>query len=240
MSTRQFKPSFAATLVTLALVPCLIGLGRWQLRRADEKSALLNIFRARSAAPALELPLPALDSPALEWRHVKGLGHFLTPNVLLDNRVRNGVAGYEIYTPFELNNGAQLLVARGYLPAGVDREHWPIINSPSAEQILWGYLGLPPWVGITLQGHANREKLNHELWRVQSLDIQALNTDGNLHLVRYVLYLDPAAPGGYERSWSVPTIDVGKHTAYAVQWFAMAAALILLYLKISFKSVPPT
>ncbi|MBI2802416.1 MAG: SURF1 family protein [Gammaproteobacteria bacterium] len=219
-------------------MPCLIGLGRWQLRRADEKTVLLNTFRAQSTAPALELPLPTLDAPTLEWRHVKGRGHFLAPNVLLDNRVRDGVAGYEIFTPFEFNNGEQLLVARGYIPVGVDREHWPTIDNPSAEQILWGYLGQPPWVGITLQDHANSEKLNHDLWRVQTLDIQALNTDRNLHLARLVLYLDPAAPGGYERSWPVPTIDVGKHMAYAIQWFAMATVLVLLYLKVSFKTIP--
>ena len=43
---RAFRPGLLPTLVVLALLALLLALGGWQLQRADEKSALLEIGRA--------------------------------------------------------------------------------------------------------------------------------------------------------------------------------------------------
>ena len=46
-ATRAFRPGIAPTLVVLALLPVLIGLGFWQLSRAAEKRTLLAAAEAQ-------------------------------------------------------------------------------------------------------------------------------------------------------------------------------------------------
>jgi cytochrome oxidase assembly protein ShyY1 len=41
--------------------------------------------------------------------------------------------------------------------------------------------------------------------------------------------LAEATPGVLARNWSVVSTTPEKHRGYAVQWFAMATALVLLY-----------
>lgn len=56
------------TLAVLAVLPILIGLGVWQLRRADWKEALLAQLEANRSRPLVDLPV-SLD-PSLGFRRV--------------------------------------------------------------------------------------------------------------------------------------------------------------------------
>ena len=232
---RRFKPGIASSLITLLLFPCLIGLGRWQLHRADEKAQRFHTFQTRAALPELDLPIGDSDFIALEWRRVRGAGHYVAPNILLDNRVRNHRLGYDVFTPFQFSDGSYLLVARGWVPAGVDRTDVPSLDSPHGDTPIAGFIGAAPWVGIQLPAATQTEFFKNDLVRIQRLDLPALSAELKRPLAPYVVYLEPAAPHGYDRAWPAPVRDVGKHTAYAFQWFAMAAALALIYLKINFR-----
>ena len=66
-------PPVPTLLVALA-VAAMIGLGMWQLQRADEKERLLAEYQANAAMPALDLD-PLLDQdvaelPPLAFRRV--------------------------------------------------------------------------------------------------------------------------------------------------------------------------
>jgi surfeit locus 1 family protein len=47
--------------------------------------------------------------------------------------------------------------------------------------------------------------------------------------------LDPAEPDGYARHWAPPGFPPIRHIGYAVQWFALAAALLVIYLIMNIK-----
>jgi surfeit locus 1 family protein len=44
-----------------------------------------------------------------------------------------------------------------------------------------------------------------------------------------VILLDPGQPDGYLRNWSPPGLPPLRHLGYAVQWFALAVALVVIY-----------
>ena len=50
LGSRIFSPTVFTTLLTIALIALLISLGRWQLRRADEKRVLFDSFAAGADA----------------------------------------------------------------------------------------------------------------------------------------------------------------------------------------------
>ena len=54
-----------------------------------------------------------------------------------------------------------------------------------------------------------------------------------------LVLLDPELPDGYERAWEARLpFGPGRHIAYAVQWFALAAAAVTLYLVLTFRRPP--
>ena len=69
---------------------------------------------------------------------------------------------------------------------------------------------------------------------VQSLDIQALALARDLSLLRYALVIDEGQPGGLQYDWSpIPQMGPEKHLGYAVQWFGMAVALLIIYVGVN-------
>jgi cytochrome oxidase assembly protein ShyY1 len=50
-----------------------------------------------------------------------------------------------------------------------------------------------------------------------------------------VILLDPEAEGGYQRDWHPSFGGFGpeRHQAYAVQWFSLAAALLVIYMVVN-------
>lgn len=114
---RPFRPGWIPTLVVLALLPGLIALGCWQLRRADEKRALLDTYTERQIeAPAAAAQLRQLPDPAFYPVHLYG-SFDAEHSLLLDNQMRDGKPGVELLQPFhDQASGQWLLVNRGWLP----------------------------------------------------------------------------------------------------------------------------
>ena len=73
IGSRVFSPKLFTTLVTLALLVLLVSLGRWQLRRADEKRLLWDSFASGADATVnFELSTPRLR----RYQHVEAQGHY--------------------------------------------------------------------------------------------------------------------------------------------------------------------
>ena len=234
MTGPRFHPGKASTLVTILLFPCLVSLGLWQLDRAKQKLALYSHTEINRHAPMLQISTAReLAIPRLLGRSVQASGRYQAPNFLLDNRMRGGRAGYEIITPFKLNDGTHLLVARGWIVADLDRARLPGVDLPTQPVTLAGRLDKVPVVGIRLGKSSEIEAMDPVLLRIQRVETDKVAKKLGYPLPAGLVYLDAAAPYGYDRTWPVPSSDVSKHQAYAVQWFAMAVVLVLLYLKIN-------
>jgi surfeit locus 1 family protein len=226
----EFRPGLWPTLLTAALLSLLLSLGYWQLGRAEFKRGL----RATEQAQAVEPPLVIEAAPhdeALRYRLARASGHYDTAHqILLDNQVYQGQAGYQVYTPLRLANGDVLLIARGWLPLGADRSRLPGLPTPSGAQTPEGRLDRPPAAGIRLGD------VPETGWPrvVQRLDPVAIGRELGLRTAPLVLKLDPAAAGGFVRDWRrPPQMGPEKHLGYAVQWFGLAAALVLIYLVVN-------
>src|SRR5687768_11903535 len=115
---RQFHFDWKLTLLTAALLPLLLSLGFWQLRREQEKLELQQQYSARqNEAPIALDRLRAQDD--LQYRQVEFSGRYDNAHsFLLDNRIHEGRPGYELITPVVSDMNVVVLVNRGWLPQG--------------------------------------------------------------------------------------------------------------------------
>jgi surfeit locus 1 family protein len=170
------------------------------------------------------------------YRTIEVRGRYDTGlNILLDNQVHDGVAGYWVYTPLALDGEeAYILVNRGWVPAGSDRRVPPRIETPPGVVTLPGMAALPPAPGMVIEEDVP-ESLAPGFVRLQRLEMARLMLEYGGKLFPYELRLDPKADSGFVRAWKEPGTGSERHLGYAYQWFAMAAAVVILFLLLNIR-----
>lgn len=241
----SFSPGLVPTLATAALLPFLTGLGFWQLGRAEEKLLLEQTVARRMQAPPLEIDAErwrsiyrGADVTALAYRRVIMSGRFEgARQYLLDNRTRNGVAGFQVLTAFIPGGAAGgVLVNRGWIPLGARRDRPPALPVPSAElRISGAFEGSrkqPPLLGPSGYEQQRWPKI------VQRVELEPMAKQLGISLLPQVVLLDPDAPAGFVREWKpYYGISVERHRAYAFQWFGLATALAIIYIAVNLRRV---
>ena len=229
---RRARPRPLPALLALPLAAALAGLGLWQLERAAEKRALLERHAERRAAA----PLPALPRPCDPDRHrylrVRLRGRYLPDRqILLENRVHRGRVGYHVYSVLvPADGGPWVLVNRGWIPAPPRRAEAQAPPPPAGEAEVTGMLNRPAAVGLRL-GEALEGPLRWPLV-VPYLDAGIAARALGREVYGCVVYLDRGAPGGFVREWRIVELGPERHRAYAVQWFALAAAVLAIWLAV--------
>ena len=227
----QFRPGWKLSLFFILMLPCLLSAGFWQLQRAQEKQQILELVaQRRSAAPMAMSQLLQVADPA--YVQVELHGSYLPGRViLLDNQVYQGHFGYEVVMPFRSAGGELVLVSRGWVPGSMRREQLPVLAPVTGSIELLAEVYVPLGEAYTLEDTALPQG-----WpkRVQVLDRDALAQALSEQLYPYVLRLRAGSATVLQGHWQDVNILPRKHTAYAVQWFAMAAALVILTLSVAF------
>jgi surfeit locus 1 family protein len=222
------------TLLAALLLVLFVGLGRWQWHRGEVKQTVWEVFERHS--PALALGTRDFDR-AERFAHLKLNGSFEPEHqFLLDNRSHAGRPGYEVLTPFRLNDGRRILVNRGWVPFGGYRERLPDVTMAAAPAQISGRIDELPSPGLA-SGRAAPDASN--TWpKVTSFPTHdELVTASGLPLQRRILLLDAEVPGGYVREWSPPGMPPSRHFSYAIQWWGFAGVLLVLYFGLNFRKV---
>jgi surfeit locus 1 family protein len=226
--SRIFAPRPFTTLLAVVLIALLISLGRWQLHRADEKRQLFDSFAAGTdATRIIDLATP----PVRRYQHVAAGGHYdQARQVLIDNMVHAGRAGYFVITPFELSGGGWVLVNRGWVPAGASRAERPAVPVGADARVVRGRADKMPSPGIEM---GTKAKLAPPYPVVASFpsrsELAQLLHESSWTGAADLVLLDPGEPDGYIRAWSAPGFAPMRHIGYAVQWFALALTLLVIY-----------
>ncbi|UTW11133.1 SURF1 family protein [Marinobacterium rhizophilum] len=211
-------------LFSALLLPLLLYLGSWQLDRAAHKEVLHKAWHDDSVVVTSLSQLTDLSDTSLLQARFEGT---LVQDtwLLLDNRTRDGQAGYELVGLLQSPSGVDLMpVNLGWLKASSDRTQLPRIDLPR----------LPD----TFSGRVRRIQpaftLADDLWsagwplRVQTLDTERLQLRLQRPVLPWVLEVAEPVDKNLTTDWPLATLKPQRHLGYAVQWFAMAAALVIL------------
>lgn len=212
----------------------MLALGFWQLSRAEEKiewQVAADTASQLDPIPIAEAPLPLTSER--RYIRVELTGRFESEQQFLwDNRIHKGLAGYEVVTPFRLVNGQLVLVNRGWVRADQRREVLPDVDFASTEVETMSGVLTQPSIGFS-SGPAVDPAAQRWPKRMQHFAFAELNAAlGEPVLAGVVQNLSSSARNSvpmYNDVWQPVSTGPERHYGYAFQWFAMFAALTLLF-----------
>lgn len=239
VGNRVFAPRAWGALLAAAVVAAALSLANWQFHRAREKQALIESFD-RGLATTRQLGAEAVDALP-RYQHVAVPGRYdASRQVLIDNMPSGaGSPGYRVLTPFlRAGGGRLLLVDRGWVPLGPSRGRLPGVDVPEDQRTVAGRLDQLPVPGIRV-GAASTP--GDARWPRVLLFPTATDLEQVLGqpVEPRIVLLDADQPDGYERAWR-PSLEFPpeRHLGYALQWIALAAAALVVFIALSLEPAP--
>jgi surfeit locus 1 family protein len=234
---RVFAPSWGFTLLTVALCALFLALGRWQWHKGNLRQQEWDRF---ARGTDMVVPLGA--------RHTSALPRFQRVSVqgtldgahqfLLDNRSYNGRPGYEVLTPLIRQEGAPVLIDRGWVPFLGIRAQVPDIAVPAMGAVqLTGRIAELPSPGLA----SGRAPPTGSAWPKLTTfpSTFQLSTALGAELEPRVILLDSNSGPGYTRNWQPPGMEPIRHWSYAVQWWAFAVLQLGLWIGLNLRRTSP-
>jgi surfeit locus 1 family protein len=223
MKNSKFKPGTKITIFFIFFSIVFIGLGVWQVERGQSKSKILQAYNSAGEKDPQEI-----QDNSNKWQRVSIEGKFDGKNqILIDNVIHKGIAGYKVLTPFISNNIDKIvLVDRGWVSAGNNRSKLPDISVSESKVEVYGTLDSPE-LGFVLS-----DKLITKDWPKvsQSKNIGVLKEAFDYELFSFILIAEPTLKDSLEYIKITPTnMMPSKHYGYALQWFTMFLALCFMY-----------
>ncbi|MFT5707401.1 MAG: surfeit locus 1 family protein [Oceanospirillaceae bacterium] len=210
-------------IIALSLVSLLLNLGFWQLERATEKELLLEQWQE----PAISMAAMRSKKALSFYQKVAVKGQLNAQQYyLLDNKTRNGNVGYEVLVVFTTIEGNVFLLNLGWLAASIDRSILPTIELPK------GIITVTGW----LKKIEKVFQLQADIWsanwpkRIQQIELsKMIAVTDTKQLIPLVLLAEQPLLSFMSTQWKPVNMSVEKHIGYAVQWFAMAFALCIMF-----------
>lgn len=223
-----FRPRLVPTLFTVPGVLVLLALGVWQVQRLHWKEGLIA-QRDAAVAAAPTVPPQTLDQALADAFHpIVAEGRFENGKELfLAASSDSGEPGYQVLTPFVMTAGRTLFVNRGFVPLALKDPTKRAAGQPAGEVRVAGLLRVPPAKKPTWFLPDNRPDLNLWFW----VDLPAMaKAVGVADALPFYVDADKTAnPGGWPKG-GVTRLDLpNDHLQYAITWFSLALALIVIY-----------
>jgi surfeit locus 1 family protein len=225
----RFRPTVFTTLLTMVAVGVFASLAVWQYQRALYKEQVAQAVAQQTVLPAMDLNQTGVDWPFQRFRPATVTGTWEAGSiVLLDNIVHHGKAGYHVITPLRLSNGQRLLVNRGWVEVGSDRQKLPTVSTPGGVVQLNGTLDLPRSKPVFLFGDIAADVEGNQRWLY--LDVARFGQILGATLPPYLLLQTSDTADGLRRDWPDHENKAGMHIGYSIQWAAFALMVLASWL----------
>ena len=229
MVKNKFNPGIRITIFFVFFAILFFSLGLWQIERGQAKTTILAEFEDNlSKTPVY------LNQESKKWDRVYIKGKWdNSKQILVDNVINRGIAGYKVLTPLRIIETNQLiLVDRGWIKQNKYREILPNIELIEADEVVSGILEYPE-LGLVLS-----EDLVSKEWPKisQTKNLEVISKEYDAFIYPMILLADPIHKNSLEYIKITPTnMTPTKHYGYSAQWFLMFLVLCLMYLWYGFK-----
>lgn len=233
----QIRINFWFLIIFLLMQTLLNELGFWQLERAKEKRH--RIAQLAKGSETILTDLDRISAQQINQFQSVQLDLVLESQVvlLLDNKIDKKRPGYHVLNVArEASSGKRMLVNRGWVFAGGNRDKLPEIKLPDTNWTV--NARIYPMVSKAISTAGARIEESFGVLRLPYLDLEIkdqLERQLGIKLENYLLRLNSDSAGAYKANWVWTNMKPEKHLAYALQWFALAFAFLIVSVVVSIK-----
>jgi surfeit locus 1 family protein len=223
----RFRQLLWPTLFTVPVLLALLALGSWQVERLFWKRELIAERHAAVTAAPIAVPHSWEEARGMEFRHVTAEGVLLhDKEIFLGATSEAGRNGYQVLTPLREAGGRIVFINRGFIPAELKDPGKRVAGQLDGVVRVQGLLRLPAGKPAWFLPD-NRPDLNYWIW----VDLPAMAAADDLNNVA-PFYIDADStpnPGGWPKG-GVTRLELrNDHLQYAITWFSLAVALVVIY-----------
>ena len=210
-------------IFAIIFVPITISLGLWQIERANEKKVIISNYDKLLVSTPIALQK---DQPLENWQPIETVGAYQDLVIYEDNAINSGKAGFKVYHLFQNGDGTFIFVHRGFIERNLIKNNLPRIDTPVGKKNI---------KGTTLFKQNNTFVKNIEESDIRI--IQEFNTSvlierfpilKDRYLHPFLFNLDVRDADKFQPIEKPVNMTASKHIGYAIQWFGLCAALIIL------------
>jgi len=219
------------TVLMLVGLAVLIGLGVWQLKRLAWKEGLIAQIETRSTGQPIKLK----EALAMvrkgrdpSYYRVRVDGRFHHAKELYLYSTSNERVGWEVITPLETADGDMVLVDRGFVPDELKDPSSRALGEVETVVTVTGIVRKPETQGLFMPD--NEPAANRWFW----WDLQGMARSdfpsGTIQVAPFFLEAEKSdVPGGWPEGGQSRLELPNNHLQYAITWFLMAVALLVIY-----------
>mgnify|MGYP006262905533 FL=1 len=210
-------------IFAIIFVPITISLGLWQIERANEKKVIISNYDKLLVSTPIALQK---EQPLENWQPIETVGAYQDLVIYEDNAINSGKAGFKVYHLFQNGDGTFIFIHRGFIERNLIKNNLPRIDTPVGKKNI---------KGTTLFKQNNTFVKNIEESDIRI--IQEFNTSvlierfpilKDRYLHPFLFNLDVRDADKFQPIEKPVNMTATKHIGYAIQWFGLCAALIIL------------
>jgi surfeit locus 1 family protein len=224
MKRKKFNPGVRITIFFVIFAIVFFSLGIWQIERGQTKTQIMSEFENKLTKEPIYL-----NAESKKWDRVLVSGKWESKKqLLIDNVIHQGIAGYKVLTPLRIDETNKLiLVDRGWIKQNKFRDHLPDIQLPDDFESVSGTLEQPE-LGLVLS-----DELISDNWPKisQTKNVEVISKAYTEEIFPMILLADPLLKNSLEYIKITPTnMTPIKHYGYSSQWFLMFIVLCFMYI----------
>ncbi len=206
-------------------------LGFWQLSRAQEKQDRLDLL-ANDHNPPITC-VSTIDKSVLNKFEKVDFELKLARerSILVENKIQNGELGYHVLNIAKDPVSKKfILVNRGWVEGAANRADIPVVALPERD---WKITGRVYPVNSQMLSQKAELEIFDKIVRLPILDthmLLLLEDEFGITLEPYLLRLDSESDGALKVDWAWISMTPEKHLGYALQWFGLSLAFLIISL----------
>ena len=210
-------------IFAIIFVPITISLGMWQIERANEKKLIIaNYDKLLVSAPIALQKNQMLNN----WQPIETTGTYEDTIVYEDNAINNGKAGFKVYHLFRNDDGTFIFIHRGFIERNLIKNNLPEVEIPTQKKSIFGTTLFKQNNTFVKNIEESDSRIIQEFNASLLIDKYPMLKDKYLH--PFLFNLDIRDVNKYQPIEKPVNMTASKHIGYAIQWFGLCAALIIL------------